>query len=258
MIAKYGPVYFKGKIPKNIYPGIATDTPVAAVANVLICHEKMDPNLAYNILKTLFAAQTGTGGRPQGSQPSDPRRCRRWDPPSPSIPGPSSFLRKKGPNYNLWNFKGGGESEGRSLDDNRGLPSFPSLSRPHSRLQTLQIVLEDSETIFWETSIPDNGSFILRHCNSIYETWVEERFRTDSLTRIRLTAVKTQSPAVLEYYGLETVSTDWIPSITLLRQALPAGFLAGPGYPILRTATNPFVGSSARRNPDRNQSRRRK
>jgi uncharacterized protein len=54
MIAKYGPVYFKGKIPKNIYPGIATDTPVAAVGNALICHEKMDPTLAYNLLKTLF------------------------------------------------------------------------------------------------------------------------------------------------------------------------------------------------------------
>jgi TRAP transporter TAXI family solute receptor len=55
MVAKYGPVYFKGKIPKNTYPGVAVDTPVAAVANVLICHEKMDPTLAYNILKTFFA-----------------------------------------------------------------------------------------------------------------------------------------------------------------------------------------------------------
>ena len=54
MIAKYGPVYFKGQIPKNIYPGIATDTPVAAVGNALICHEKMDPTLAYTLLKTLF------------------------------------------------------------------------------------------------------------------------------------------------------------------------------------------------------------
>jgi uncharacterized protein len=54
MVAKYGPVYFKGKIPKNIYPGIPTDTPVAAVGNALICHEKMDSTLAYNLLKTLF------------------------------------------------------------------------------------------------------------------------------------------------------------------------------------------------------------
>lgn len=55
MVAKYGPVYFKGNIPKNTYPGIASDTPVAAVANILICHEKLDAALAYNILKTLFA-----------------------------------------------------------------------------------------------------------------------------------------------------------------------------------------------------------
>lgn len=55
MITKYGPVYFKANIPKNIYPGITTDTPVAAVANILICHEKMNPTLAYNILKTFFA-----------------------------------------------------------------------------------------------------------------------------------------------------------------------------------------------------------
>lgn len=55
MVAKYGPVYFKGNIPKNTYPGITTDTHVAAVANILICHEKLDPSLAYNILKTFFA-----------------------------------------------------------------------------------------------------------------------------------------------------------------------------------------------------------
>jgi TRAP transporter TAXI family solute receptor len=55
MVSKYGPVYFKGKIPKNTYPGIATDTMVAAVANALVCHEKMEPTLAYNILKTFFA-----------------------------------------------------------------------------------------------------------------------------------------------------------------------------------------------------------
>jgi uncharacterized protein len=55
MTAKYGPVYFKGIIPKNTYPGVAVDTPVASVANLLICHEKLDPVLAYNILKTLFA-----------------------------------------------------------------------------------------------------------------------------------------------------------------------------------------------------------
>jgi uncharacterized protein len=54
MITKYGPLYFKSTVPKNTYPGVATDTFVAAVANLLICNEKMDPALAYNILKTFF------------------------------------------------------------------------------------------------------------------------------------------------------------------------------------------------------------
>ena len=55
MTSKYGPVYFKSLIPRNTYPGVTVDTPVAAVANVLICHEKLDAGLAYNILKTFFA-----------------------------------------------------------------------------------------------------------------------------------------------------------------------------------------------------------
>jgi uncharacterized protein len=55
MTAKYGPVYFKNVIPKNTYPGITVDTPVASVANILICNEKFDINLAYNVLKTFFA-----------------------------------------------------------------------------------------------------------------------------------------------------------------------------------------------------------
>jgi TRAP transporter TAXI family solute receptor len=55
MVAKYGPVYFKGTIPKNTYPGITTDIHVAAVANLLICNEKLDVTLAHNILKTLFS-----------------------------------------------------------------------------------------------------------------------------------------------------------------------------------------------------------
>lgn len=54
MVAKYGPVYFKGKIPGKTYPGLEKDIQVAAVANILICNEKMDPGLAYKILKAMF------------------------------------------------------------------------------------------------------------------------------------------------------------------------------------------------------------
>jgi TRAP transporter TAXI family solute receptor len=94
MIAKYGPVYFKGKIPKNMYPGISVDTPVAAVANILICHEKMDTVLAYNILKTLFARC------PSGGQKLDPGRCRGWFSDSFSSRGYKVFQGKRAKNIN--------------------------------------------------------------------------------------------------------------------------------------------------------------
>jgi len=54
---KYGPVYFKLVIPKTAYPNMDTDVSVAGVANVLICHEKMENDLAYQIIKVLLEKQ---------------------------------------------------------------------------------------------------------------------------------------------------------------------------------------------------------
>jgi TRAP transporter TAXI family solute receptor len=54
MREKYGPLYVKGVIPAKTYPGQDTDVPIAVVWNVLICHEKMKEDVAYDILKTLF------------------------------------------------------------------------------------------------------------------------------------------------------------------------------------------------------------
>jgi len=57
LLQKYGPVYFKLPIPKTTYPGMNANVEVACVANLLICHEKMDPGLVYNILKVLIEHQ---------------------------------------------------------------------------------------------------------------------------------------------------------------------------------------------------------
>jgi TRAP transporter TAXI family solute receptor len=57
LLQKYGPVYFKLPIPKATYPGMDADAQVVCVANLLICHEKMDAGLAYNILKVLIEHQ---------------------------------------------------------------------------------------------------------------------------------------------------------------------------------------------------------
>jgi hypothetical protein len=75
----------------------------------------------------------------------------------------------------------------------------------------LQVVLRDSGKLLWEGALEADAGFILEHRNSIYGMQVRERFRIDSDGGIRLDAVQTESPAVLEYYGLEEVSCEWIP-----------------------------------------------
>jgi hypothetical protein len=87
---------------------------------------------------------------------------------------------------------------------------------PLSAAQTLQILLPESGSIYWEASFPEQATFILRHCNSIYDAWLEERFQGDRHGRIQLTAVKTAHPAVLEYHGLEASSADWVPLVRSL------------------------------------------
>ena len=54
MREKYGPLYVKGIIPAKTYPGQEGDVPIAVVWNLLVCHENMKENVAYDILKTLF------------------------------------------------------------------------------------------------------------------------------------------------------------------------------------------------------------
>jgi TRAP transporter TAXI family solute receptor len=54
MNKKYGNLYVKDRIPKEIYKGMTVDNEQATVMNILVAHEKMDNQTAYNIVKTLF------------------------------------------------------------------------------------------------------------------------------------------------------------------------------------------------------------
>ena len=74
----------------------------------------------------------------------------------------------------------------------------------------LQVVLRDSGQVFWESPVSSGDHFILNHRNSIYGSWVQEAFLIDSEGFIWLEKLKTDSPAVLEYYGLEEASPEWI------------------------------------------------
>ena len=54
MRENYGPFYIVGTIPAKTYPGQNADVSIATLWNLLVCHEKMKENVAYDILKTLF------------------------------------------------------------------------------------------------------------------------------------------------------------------------------------------------------------
>jgi TRAP transporter TAXI family solute receptor len=52
---RYGAsLYYRAVVPQSAYPGLPGDVPVVGVANVLVVHEKMAEDLAYQITKTLF------------------------------------------------------------------------------------------------------------------------------------------------------------------------------------------------------------
>lgn len=54
MVAKYGPLYVKDTIPAKTYPGQETTAQIVTVWNVLVADQKLNDQLAYDIVKTLF------------------------------------------------------------------------------------------------------------------------------------------------------------------------------------------------------------
>jgi hypothetical protein len=54
MNKKYGNLYIRDTITKDVYRGMDKDNPQATVMNLLVAHEKMDDKTAYNIVKAVF------------------------------------------------------------------------------------------------------------------------------------------------------------------------------------------------------------
>jgi TRAP transporter TAXI family solute receptor len=54
MNKKYGNLYVKDAISKDVYRGMDKDNQQATVMNILVAHQKMDDKTAYNIVKAIF------------------------------------------------------------------------------------------------------------------------------------------------------------------------------------------------------------
>jgi TRAP transporter TAXI family solute receptor len=102
MREKYGPIYVKGMIPAKTYPGQEADVLIAAVWNLLVCHERMGEDVIYEIVKTLF------GHRKELSAFHDEARRILLEPqaaggsPIPFHPGAIRYFTEKGLKINHW------------------------------------------------------------------------------------------------------------------------------------------------------------
>jgi hypothetical protein len=77
--------------------------------------------------------------------------------------------------------------------------------------QLLSISLKDPHQVIWQKEVNSGEAFWIVHRNSIYGALVWEAFQLDDQGSLWLKGIKTDHPAVLEYYGLEDASNQWIP-----------------------------------------------
>jgi uncharacterized protein len=96
LVKKYGPLYVKGVIPANTYPGQDKDVQVADVWNLIVVHEKMDEKLVYDIVKTIFEKKQELVAVHAEAKNIDLSRQRSGSSPIPFHPGAMRYFREKG------------------------------------------------------------------------------------------------------------------------------------------------------------------
>jgi len=94
MVAKYGPLYFAGVIPKGTYGGMDADVTVAAVTNLLVAHERMDESLAYQITKVLLENTPELVAVHKSAQELTPKSAAVGS-PVPFHPGALRYFKEK-------------------------------------------------------------------------------------------------------------------------------------------------------------------
>lgn len=94
MNAKYNDLYTDAVIPAKTYPGQDKDNPVAVIQNILVCHESMPEQIAYNIAKTFIEKQSDLVAV-HGEAASITMANQRSG-PIPWHPGAMKYLKEKG------------------------------------------------------------------------------------------------------------------------------------------------------------------
>lgn len=96
LVQKWGPLYVKGTIPANAYPGQEKDVAVADVWNLLVVSDKMDEQLAYQITKAVFEGKDELAGVHAEAKNLDLKNQYAVGSPVPFHPGAVKYFKEKG------------------------------------------------------------------------------------------------------------------------------------------------------------------
>jgi TRAP transporter TAXI family solute receptor len=96
MNKKFGPLYAKGVIPAVTYPGMAADNKIATVWNILVAHEGMSEQVAYDIVKTIFDKRADMIAVHKEAENFDLKYQANDNSPLPYHPGARKYFAEKG------------------------------------------------------------------------------------------------------------------------------------------------------------------
>ncbi len=99
MNKKYGDLYVEDTIPKGTYSGQTADNKQASVANILVAHEKLSDQSAYNIVKTIFDKRDDLIAVHKAAEEFKIDNQKPAASPVPFHPGAVKFFKEKGAKF---------------------------------------------------------------------------------------------------------------------------------------------------------------
>jgi TRAP transporter TAXI family solute receptor len=96
MNKKYGQLYVQDVIPKDTYRGMEADGKIATVWNILVAHDGLSDDAAYNIVKTIFEKRDELIAVHKEAKSFDFKYQKTAASPIPYHPGAVRYFTEKG------------------------------------------------------------------------------------------------------------------------------------------------------------------
>lgn len=96
MNQKYGQLYSTGLIPAKTYPGQDKDVEIAVVWNILVAHETMPDEVAYNVVRTMFDRKADMVAVHKEAEGFELANQKKANSPVAFHPGALKYFNEKG------------------------------------------------------------------------------------------------------------------------------------------------------------------